>query len=393
MDKIASIPSETYTYVEILNKQLYFAVLKAKSSKSTTKLKSTMDTFFFSIDDELIYENYYADFGPLNISCLYKYCCKLRKYLQYAKGVKQVVHYTCGCPEKKTNSATLMGLFCVIFLKMNPKDVWRLLQELGPYKFTQVGIQHYDLIFPDGTTPPKDILLKFLNISEMASAAIAVHCKAGLGRTGSLIGAYLVKHYHMTAKEAIAWMRICRPGSVIGQQQIWLEKLETWLWRLGNQFRALKYGDGDKIPKHKYGIYSKIWPKEREKLINGARKKIQKSFTKVQLEKLSKQKRLSMSLESVVRKGVDGVGPESMSVFSVDARNPFYSTSSVSSPSKYLHRNNKTYPDDVTQNSSYGLPNWKNTAEYSKLHHPQPTLVKFPVTQGDKLNEIKTSRF
>lgn len=41
----------------------------------------------------------------------------------------------------------------------------------------QVGIQHYDLIFPDGSTPPKNILLKFLYIAESAPAAIAVHCK------------------------------------------------------------------------------------------------------------------------------------------------------------------------------------------------------------------------
>lgn len=61
--------------------------------------------------------------------------------------------------------------------------------------------------------------------------------QAGLGRTGSLIGAYLIKHYRMTAREAIAWLRICRPGSVIGQQQIWLEKIQSWLWRIGSQYR------------------------------------------------------------------------------------------------------------------------------------------------------------
>lgn len=53
--------------------------------------------------------------------------------------------------------------------------------------------------------------------------AIAVHCKAGLGRTGSLIGAYLMKHYRMTACEVISFMRIMRPGSVVGPQQNWLQ--------------------------------------------------------------------------------------------------------------------------------------------------------------------------
>lgn len=46
--------------------------------------------------------------------------------------------------------------------------------------FTNVGINHFDLIFPDGATPPREVLLKFLAISEMAPAAIAVHCKVNL---------------------------------------------------------------------------------------------------------------------------------------------------------------------------------------------------------------------
>ena len=45
---------------------------------------------------------------------------------------------------------------------------------------------------------------------------------AGLGRTGTLIACYIMKHYRMTATEAIAWVRICRPGSVIGPQQQFL---------------------------------------------------------------------------------------------------------------------------------------------------------------------------
>lgn len=91
--------------------------------------------------------------------------------------------------------------------------------------------------------------------------------KAGLGRTGSLIGAYIVKHYQMTARETIAWLRICRPGSVIGQQQDWLEKIEGWLWRQGIHYRTEHFGGGDKIPRHKYGIYSKLWPLHRKKIL------------------------------------------------------------------------------------------------------------------------------
>lgn len=90
--------------------------------------------------------------------------------------------------------------------------------------FIEAGIEHVELYFPDGSTPPDGILKRFLDLCESRKGAIAVHCKAGLGRTGSLIGAYLMKHYRMTACECISFLRIIRPGSVVGPQQNWLER-------------------------------------------------------------------------------------------------------------------------------------------------------------------------
>lgn len=89
-------------------------------------------------------------------------------------------------------------------------------------RFTGAGFEHRDLYFVDGSTPSDQILKKFLTICESTNGAIAVHCKAGLGRTGSLISAFIMKHYQFSALEAIAWLRLCRPGSVIGHQQQWL---------------------------------------------------------------------------------------------------------------------------------------------------------------------------
>ena len=55
-------------------------------------------------------------------------------------------------------------------------------------------------------------------------------CKAGLGRTGTLIGAYLTWKYGFTAHEAIAFMRIVRPGTVVGpQQQYMYVKQMDWV--------------------------------------------------------------------------------------------------------------------------------------------------------------------
>jgi cell division cycle 14 len=76
-----------------------------------------------------------------------------------------------------------------------------------------------DMYFLDGSNPPEAILTKFIQKCEEVPGAVAVHCKAGLGRTGTVIGCYIMKHYKFTAEEIIGWMRIVRPGSIIGPQQ------------------------------------------------------------------------------------------------------------------------------------------------------------------------------
>ncbi|KAG0253812.1 Dual specificity protein phosphatase cdc14a [Mortierella polycephala] len=99
--------------------------------------------------------------------------------------------------------------------------------------FQALGIEHKDLIYPDGTCPPSHIVREFLEICvdviEKNSGVVAVHCMAGLGRTGTLIGAYLMRKYDLTAKTTIAFLRLMRPGSVVGPQQNWLAENESFL--------------------------------------------------------------------------------------------------------------------------------------------------------------------
>lgn len=71
------------------------------------------------------------------------------------------------------------------------------------------------------------MILKFIETVEETQGPIAIHCKTGLSKTGTLIGLYAMKNFDITAQEYIAWSRICRPGSVIGSQQEFLLEMEA----------------------------------------------------------------------------------------------------------------------------------------------------------------------
>lgn len=82
------------------------------------------------------------------------------------------------------------------------------------------GIMVTDLYFPDGSTPPGHLVKKFLDLCDREkNGAIAVHCKAGLGRTGTLIGLWAMREYKFPAPAFIGWIRLMRPGSILGPQQ------------------------------------------------------------------------------------------------------------------------------------------------------------------------------
>ncbi|KAF6777842.1 hypothetical protein AHF37_02456 [Paragonimus kellicotti] len=125
------------------------------------------------------------------------------------------------------------------FRKNNVTTIVRLNRKVyDARRFTDHGFAHYDLFFTDGSCPSDEILERFLHICERSTGAVAVHCKAGLGRTGTLIGCYLMKHYQFTSHEAIAWCRICRPGSIIGPQQQWMDLKQAECWQSGELYRA-----------------------------------------------------------------------------------------------------------------------------------------------------------
>ena len=100
-------------------------------------------------------------------------------------------------------------------------------------RFQDHGIRVHELYFLDGSCPSRQIIEKFLSLAEESTGPLAIHCKAGLGRTGTLIGLYCMKHFAFPARAFIGWNRICRPGAILGPQQQFLCDMESTMFKAG----------------------------------------------------------------------------------------------------------------------------------------------------------------
>eukprot|EP00753_Platysulcus_tardus_P015968 PLAT5355.3.p1 GENE.PLAT5355.3~~PLAT5355.3.p1 ORF type:complete len:574 (+),score=129.87 PLAT5355.3:39-1724(+) len=309
-------------------------------------------THVFMAEELLIYQAFFADFGPLNLSQLTRFCRLVDSKMEDAslRG-KLLLFCVPDDPHKRTNGALLVAAYALLYQGMSVEDVFRpfaaarppllgfrdaafgvcphpvsvldclrslvraravgfydprtfdveaydeaealqngdmnwivpgkLLAFSGPHDrrrelvdgrfmlaaadyvprfkamgvravvrlnkkcyneavFKRAGIAHYDMFYTDGTVPTDRIMAKFMQICEQTRGGIAVHCKAGLGRTGTCIGLYLMKHFGFTAEDVTSWSRICRPGSILGPQHLFLKSMQASCWQAGEQERAAK---------------------------------------------------------------------------------------------------------------------------------------------------------
>jgi len=329
--------------VEVLPQRLYFIVLRAPP-RANASSHTTRSAHYFSIDDELVYWNFFLDFGPLNLGQLYRFSALLNSKMTDSRLSKKIIYFFCGSEgTKRANAAVLICAWQILYMGRTPDEAFeefrgaafpafhdaspcvctyklgvldvlrglakaklynffnfdtfdvqeyeffeqvengdlnwiidnKILAFAGPHytnalskegyrtltpddyipyyksknvdlvirlnkkyydeqKFIDAGINHFEQYYLDGSVPPKKILKKILREMDRCDGAMAIHCKAGLGRTGTCIGAWMMKHYNFTAAEAIGWMRICRPGSVIGPQQQFMVEIEQEMWHEGD---------------------------------------------------------------------------------------------------------------------------------------------------------------
>uniref|UniRef100_A0A8C3ACS3 Dual specificity/tyrosine protein phosphatase N-terminal domain-containing protein n=1 Tax=Cyclopterus lumpus TaxID=8103 RepID=A0A8C3ACS3_CYCLU len=72
--------------------------------------------------------SFYADFGPLNLAMLYRYCCRVNMKLKsFTMSRKKLVHHTSYDQKKRANAALLISAYAVIYLKRSPEEAYSTL--------------------------------------------------------------------------------------------------------------------------------------------------------------------------------------------------------------------------------------------------------------------------
>ncbi|MBN3289080.1 PTPC1 protein, partial [Polypterus senegalus] len=91
-----------------------------------------------------------------------------------------------------------------------------------PEVFMDNNIFFFNFGMPDFGVSSLIRMLDMVKVMAFAEkeGKVAVHCHAGLGRTGVLIACYLVYAAHVNASEAIHFVRLKRPSSIQTQAQI-----------------------------------------------------------------------------------------------------------------------------------------------------------------------------
>ncbi|XP_073510798.1 protein tyrosine phosphatase domain-containing protein 1-like [Phyllobates terribilis] len=91
-----------------------------------------------------------------------------------------------------------------------------------PQDFMDSGISFYNFGLPDFGVVPVPRILDAMKVIAFAlqEGRVAVHCHAGLGRTGLLIACYLIYACRVRAADAIRFLRLRRPGSIQTGSQV-----------------------------------------------------------------------------------------------------------------------------------------------------------------------------
>lgn len=107
------------------------------------------------------------------------------------------------------------------------------LVRVGGYDYStdaveKAGINVVDLPFADGSTPDDQIVKSWFKILKQhvlddAPGCVAIHCRAGLGRSPVLVAVTLIE-LGMKYEDAVSLIRAHRPGAINAKQLEYLSK-------------------------------------------------------------------------------------------------------------------------------------------------------------------------
>jgi cell division cycle 14 len=104
---------------------LYYCALKSPPSSNKLLLRNRnnekVPVHCFCMDDELIYWNFFLDFGPLNLGQLYRFTVRLNELLQ--EGVT-ILFYSSTAAAKRTNAIYLICAWQLMELNRTPEQAY-----------------------------------------------------------------------------------------------------------------------------------------------------------------------------------------------------------------------------------------------------------------------------
>lgn len=156
------------------------------------------------------------------------------------------------CPDDYVQVFKRADVTAVIRLKDNDVSTE---EQYTPWQFARHGFAFVDITCSADRMPSGEAIRGFFGVMDREKS-VAVHCTSGLMSTGTLIGLYLMKELGFSADEAVAWLRIVRPGSVLGPQHDFLRSCQHRVWK-NNEMKG-----------YQADSYPRTTTKEMEKLTN-----------------------------------------------------------------------------------------------------------------------------